>query len=98
MVPRHLVKDRAAEEDLISIWLYTSDHWGAEQADLYLRLIERGLHALIERPVLGRDRGDVRADYRSLRIEQRVVFYTFTRTELRVRRVLHVAMDLEQHL
>ena len=98
MVPRHLVKDRAAEEDLISIWLYTSDHCGAEQADLYLRLIERGLHALIERPVLGRDRGDVRADYRSLRIEQRVVFYTFTRTELRVRRVLHVAMDLEQHL
>ena len=39
-MPRQLVKDRAAEADLIGVWLYSYQHWGERQADRYLDAIE----------------------------------------------------------
>ncbi len=95
---RALVKDRAAENDLIEIWIYSYERWGEEQADRYLSLIERTLLRLAEDPSSGRMREALRTGYWSVSVERHVVFYTFTESELRIRRVLHRVMDFERHL
>ncbi len=98
MRTRTLVKDHAAEADLIDIWLYTFERWSEAQADRYLSLLEDGIKALVHEPQTGRQRDALRKGYWSKRIEHHVVFYTFTDAELRVRRVLHEVMDPELHL
>ncbi|MCA9283158.1 MAG: type II toxin-antitoxin system RelE/ParE family toxin [Phycisphaeraceae bacterium] len=95
---RRLVKENAAEEDLIEIWVYTFQTWGEPQADKYLDQLAIGIAAIANDPASGRDRGAVRAGYRSISVGRHVVFYTFNDEEVRVRRVLHDAMDFETHL
>ncbi|MEZ4647510.1 MAG: type II toxin-antitoxin system RelE/ParE family toxin [Candidatus Eisenbacteria bacterium] len=95
---RQLVKDRQAEEDLIGVWTYTFETWGEARADSYFATLEAGIQRVLESPMLGRDRGELRLGYRSVRVEHHVVFYTFTDTEVRVRRVLHEAMDPDRHV
>ncbi|WBA17095.1 type II toxin-antitoxin system RelE/ParE family toxin [Salinivibrio kushneri] len=42
-----------AESDLIGIWVYTCEKWGADQADKYLDQLESGMKPLINHPSLG---------------------------------------------
>ncbi|MEO0650926.1 MAG: type II toxin-antitoxin system RelE/ParE family toxin [Planctomycetota bacterium] len=51
---RRLVKDRAAEADLIEIWLYTRQEWGSRQADVYIDQLEGAVQSLAESPKRGR--------------------------------------------
>lgn len=95
---RRLVKDAAAEDDLVGIWVYTCVEWSLNQAERYLGLVEAGVGRLLEDPEDGRKRDTLRPGYRSKQIEHHVVFYTFTDDELRVRRVLHEVMDPDRHL
>jgi len=95
---RALRKDRSAETDLVEIWVYTFETWGEPQADRYLALLEQGILQLASAPELGSSRASLRPGYWSKRVQHHVVFYTFTDNELRIRRVLHEAMDLERHL
>ena len=55
-MPRTLVKDRAAEADLIDIWMYSFQTWGEAQADRYLDAMEWGIGQLARDP----DAGDPR--------------------------------------
>ena len=95
---RRLVKDKAAQTDLVGIWGYTFEQWSEAQADRYLGALEHGIRGLARRPEVGSARNELRIGYRSIRIEHHVVFYTFTDTEVRVRRVLHESMDARLHL
>ncbi|MGE3424831.1 MAG: type II toxin-antitoxin system RelE/ParE family toxin [Dehalococcoidia bacterium] len=94
---RALRKDRAAESDLIGIWLYTVGSWGEAQADRYLVLLEDGIRGVAKAPKKGRRRDAIRPTYWSRKIEHHVVFYTFTDDEVRIR-VLHEVMDVGKHL
>ena len=49
-MPRELVQDRAAEADLIGIWVYTFETWSEAQADRYLDALEHGIGRLVEDP------------------------------------------------
>ena len=95
---RKLVKDNAAEADLIGIWVYSFETWGEAQADRYLAALENGIRQLFESPRNGKPRDELREGYWSQRVEHHVVFYTFTDAELRIRRVLHEVMDVGRHL
>ena len=95
---RALTKDRAAEVDLIEIWVWTFDHWGVEQADRYLGLIDVAIRALADDPTRGRSRESLRPEYRSLTTGHHVIFFTHTENEVRIRRVLHEVMDFDSHL
>jgi toxin ParE1/3/4 len=95
---RKLVKDNAAESDLIGIWVYSFETWGEAQADRYLAALENGIRQLVASPKNGTPRDEVREGYWSKRLEHHVVFYTYTDAELRVRRVLHEVMDVGRHL
>ncbi len=97
-MPRALVTDQAAENDLIEIWVYTYRTWGEAQAEKYLDLLESAVSALGRDPTSGRSRDTIRAGYWSKSVEHHVVFYTFNQTEVRIRRVLHEAMDFVAHI
>lgn len=97
-VPRTLVKDGAAESDLIGIWLDTFEARNEAQADRYLRSLDRGIRELSKDPEGGTSRDALRAAYWSKTLEHHIVFYTFTDEEVRIRRVLHEVMDVGRHL
>lgn len=94
---RALVKDSAAETDLIGIWVYTCETWGEVQADRYLDALESGIQGLAENPERGTCRDALRADYWSKRVEHHFAYDTFTTEEVRLRRVLHEAMEPGSH-
>ena len=96
-MPRELVHDKAAEADLIGIWVYSFKTWGESQADRYLDALELGIGKLVDDPEDGKKRDALRPGYWSKHLEHHLVFYTFTDTELRVRRVLHEVMDPGSH-
>lgn len=87
-----------AVEDLESIWDYTVKTWGEEQAETYLRLINRGFVDLSRDPSLGRSCDEIREGYRKLRVGRHVIFYRPASEAVEIVRVLHQAMDFEQHL
>jgi toxin ParE1/3/4 len=93
-----IVKRPRAKKDLKGIWLYTFNEWGEAQADKYLSQIETGLARLKYNPKLGRPREDLRAGYRSLRVNEHIIYYVVTPSSIRVIRVLHAQMDPERHL
>lgn len=95
---RELVKDRAAEDDLIGIYVYSLENFGERQADAYLDGLERAIQRLPHRPTKGKDRSSLRDGYWSIRFERHVIFYVFDDAHVRIRRVLHERMDLGSHL
>ena len=95
---KRLLKDRAAESDLVGIWRYSYSQWGEAQADRYLYLLAQGMLSIAKAPTKGMRRDEIRAGYWSVRVERHVVFYSMTDREVRIRRVLHVSMDPDAHL
>ncbi len=87
-----------AEADLVGIWAYSFEHWGADQADTYLDLLEEGMEQLALHPTLGIDYSHVLPGYRRLQVEHHGVFYRVAEPELLVIRVLHDSMDARARL
>ncbi len=94
---RQLVKDNAAEADLIGIWLYSFENWGEAQADRYIDSIEQIIKKTVINPQSGECRDWLRKGYWSVRVEHHVAFYTFADKEFRLRRVLDEVMDVGRH-
>lgn len=97
-MPRTLVTDRAAEEDLTGILTYSYENWGLERGDRYFDVLEKDIVALLKGPQEGHDRSELLPEYWSKRSQKHVIFYTFTVDEIRIRRVLHGQMDPGRHL
>ena len=95
---RQLVTTTEAANDLVEIWVYSYEQWGRAQADSYLSQLEQTIKRLVDDPLLGTSRDQIRRGYRSIRIGRHVVFYTVSDTELRIQRVLHARMDVDRHL
>ena len=87
-----------AESDLIGIWVYTCDEWGADQADIYLDQLENGMKQLISYPLLGANYAHMLPGYRRLQVEHHAVFYQVLEPEVLVVRVLHEDMDAPKKL
>jgi len=87
-----------AESDLIGIWLYTFEKWGADRADRYLDQLDTGMKRLTVHPLLGADYVHVHPGYRRLQVEHHAVFYRVLKSRVLVVRVLHEDMDAPQWL
>ncbi len=87
-----------AQADLKGIWRYSFEQWGEAQANRYLRDLERKIKGLLDVPELGVSYGHVRAGYRALHVNRHLVFYRSLKGRLEVVRVLHEAMQAENHL
>lgn len=84
-----------ARADLQGIWRYTSEHWGAEQADSYNGEIEAALLKVAENPALGSPREHVRAGLRKVTVATHAIYYFHDSKIVRVSRILHGSMDAD---
>ena len=87
-----------AVADLESIWDYTVDTWDEQQAERYLRMLNRAFADLAENPSLGRSADFIRSGYRRHLAGRHVVFYRVIDTGIDVVRVFHQRMDFDRHL
>jgi toxin ParE1/3/4 len=94
----HVVLRPRARRDIDEIWDYSARVWGLEQAEVYIRQIQRCLQALADDPRLGRTCDDVRACHRKYPVGSHVVFYRIVEGGIDVVRILHRRMDFEQRL
>ena len=54
----------AVRTDLEQIWDYSSERWDDDQAEEYLREVQRAVERIVSNPTIGRDCNDVRSGYR----------------------------------
>lgn len=79
-----------ADDDLKSIAMYTSQHWGEAQATIYEAMIGESLESLREHPLLGHSRDDLFPGCRSVRVERHVLYYHQPHPDyIEVVRILH---------
>ncbi|MDR3489815.1 MAG: type II toxin-antitoxin system RelE/ParE family toxin [Bradyrhizobium sp.] len=93
----YVLKPRA-QRDIEEIWDYSAATWDADQAELYIRQIQRALQLLAVDPRLGRACEDLRAGYRKFPSGSHLIFYRLLDDSIEVVRVLHERMDFDQHL
>jgi len=90
---------RKAEEDIRGIWDYTADMWGVEQAEKYLKGLEKRLEQLSDTPdTLGVKRESLKPDYMSSLYENHVIFFIKSENSIEVIRVLHQRMDISNQI
>jgi toxin ParE1/3/4 len=89
----------AAQADIASIWDYTAERWGDEQAERYVLAIRDACQQLAAGTKTSRPADDIRAGYRKAAVGSHVLFFRFMDTgTLNIVRVLHQRMDLPEHL
>jgi len=83
-----------AQSDLESIWLYTLEQWGVDQANTYLEAIIKRFDWLVENPLLGKNRNDIKEGYYCFPEGMHLVFYLIKETQLEIIGVPHQSMDI----
>jgi toxin ParE1/3/4 len=97
-VPLEINKQHRARDDLLGIWLYSEERWGADQADRYLDQIDKAIRRLSDDPSLGVDFSHLREGYRRLTVARHRIFYLATQSTIEIIRVLHERMDADLQL
>lgn len=89
----------AAQADLEQIWDYTHGRWGVDQAEDYLRELERAINRIAMHPLIGGSCDGIRPGYRKLATGSHVLFYrVIADDDVDVVRILHRRMDVDRHL
>jgi toxin ParE1/3/4 len=97
-VSRYLLSP-AAQADLEHIWDYTADRWDADQAEEYLRELQRTIERVAVNPRIGHACDEIRPGYLKFAAGSHMLFYRVTTDGVvDVVRVLHQRMDVDRHL
>lgn len=86
-----------AELDLADIVDYTTDLWGAKQANLYLDSLVECFVRIAQMPELGRTCDSVHTGFRRIEQEKHVIFYKPDGRGVFISRVLHQSMLPNRH-
>lgn len=85
--------------DLKDIGRYTQKHWGREQRNLYLIMLDTSFKQLAANPLLGKDCSDIRDGYRKCIAGSHVIFYRQQSGDtIEIVRILNGRMDCEMRL
>ena len=87
-----------AREDLVSVWEYTKQQWGIEQADLYIDGFMLRLVWLTENRALWRPRPDIKPGVFSCVEKRHVIFFSAGQGHIDILRILHERIDLSRNL
>lgn len=93
-----LVLRSAARRDLVEIWLYTADQWGAAQAENYTAAMGREIRNALAFPRIGSQVEGLPNDYRELTSGKHRIIYRYSDTELVVVRIIHERQDVPEDL
>lgn len=88
----------SAERDLGSIFDYSEESWGIEQAAAYLRDLHRAMDGLRHFPHMGRAADYLRPGIRLAATGSHIVVYRIGKDRIDIIRVLHRRMDIDKHL
>ncbi|MGK2901670.1 MAG: type II toxin-antitoxin system RelE/ParE family toxin [Mycobacterium sp.] len=89
----------AAVADLEQIWDYTCDRWGDDQAEEYVREIQRAIERVVDNPTIGRACDEVRPGYRKHAVVSHTLYCRDASVDvIDVVRILHQRMDVDRHL
>lgn len=86
-----------AETDLAEIADYTTDVWGAKQAELYLNNLVECFIRIAQMPELGRPCDAVHPGFRRIEQGRHVIFYKPRKTYVFIARILHRNMLPTRH-
>lgn len=89
-----------ADEDLLSIFLYTIEKWGEDQVPVYLGLLDQAFAQLVANPfaIGSKSRDDLAIRCRVFKAGHHVVFYRPEEEFIAIARILHESMDFEKHV
>ena len=87
-----------AQSDLESIWLYTLEQWGADQASTYLEAIIQRFDWLVDNPLLGKQRDDIKKGYYCFPEGMHLIFYTIKDSQIEIIGIPHQSMDIIDYL
>jgi toxin ParE1/3/4 len=94
-MPTFTLTNRAMA-DVIEIGRYTQKHWGLEQRNKYLTMLDGCFQQLAADPLRGKDCSEIRHGYRKMNAGSHVIFYRQKHSEeIEIVRVLHIRMDIE---
>lgn len=79
----------AAQNDLDAIWEYTVLQWSANQAESYLRGLQKAFDLLVYQPRIGRERREVNPPVRLHAYRLHMVIYRIEGDYIEVIRVAH---------
>ena len=79
-----IYKQQKAEQDLISIWLYSFENFGITQADKYLDQIGVALHNIAQNPDIGVNCGSIRLGCRKCQVKEHTIFYKVEKLRFQV--------------
>lgn len=88
----------AAQRDLSSIWDFTEERWGVNQAEIYIAEIRAAVERVADDPRRGRACDEIRDGYRQYGIASHLLFYVESAEGVDVVRILHQRMDPTRHL
>jgi toxin ParE1/3/4 len=86
-----------ARRDIEEIWDYSADQFGLDQADLYLRGIQRAAMTVAEDPRRGLACDEIRSGYRKFSAGSHILFFKASTTRVVIVRILHRQMDFGRH-
>jgi len=89
---------KAAVKDLEDIWTFTKKTWSEKQADHYYLLIVDEIQFIVKNPYLGIQYEKIRAGYRASKVKSHLIFYKLNNNQVEIIRILHVRMNLLDHL
>lgn len=87
-----------ADHDLAEIWVYSAEHWSADQANRYIRMLNEGFAAVAKNILRARACDEIRSGYFRFNAGSHVVFCRIQGDTLDIVRVLHQRMDFQRHL
>lgn len=87
----------AAAADISSIWDYSAETWGPDQADRYTDEIRNACHALASGGKRGRA-VEVRPGYLKYPTGSHMIYFRDLGDRLVIIRVLHQRQDVDRHL
>ncbi len=96
-MPEFRLSERA-ERDLVEIYDYTDQTFGAYQADAYHAGLERTFDLLANFPRIGLAVNEIAAGFRRFRFQAHLVFYTEEDDFILIRAVLHQAREIKPDL
>lgn len=89
---------KLAEKDLEVIWDYTYANWSIKKADKYINQIIIQIGKVCSNPELGRSLTEIKPEHRMLKVNSHLIIYKIEDEILKVDRILHEKMDIENRL
>jgi toxin ParE1/3/4 len=80
------------------MWEYSSERFGLDEAEAYLRGIQRAAATVTEDPRRGLACEEIRSGYRKFSVGSHVLFFRASATRVVIVRVLHARMNFDRHL